>query len=60
MYEQQMKSFMHEQIPGLPERLNEMLRNAYIKEVHDYNESMNGVLRNGFGMSGEEIFVFLS
>lgn len=55
-----MKTFMHEHIPKLPERLNEILRDSYVKEVEEYNRSMQKVLREGFGMDGEEVFVFLN
>jgi len=36
------------------------LKNAYENEVLEYNKSMKKVLKDGFDLNGEEIFVFLS
>lgn len=60
MYEQQMKTFIHEHSSKLPDKLHEILRNEYIKEVNEYNNSMHKVLKDGFGMSYDETFDFLS
>jgi hypothetical protein len=60
MYELQMKTFMHGHIPSLPDRLHEVLRDDYVKEVKEYNQSMQKVLRDGFGMNADELFSFLS
>jgi hypothetical protein len=36
------------------------LREEYTKEVNDYNNSMEKVLKDGFGLGTEEVFEFLS
>lgn len=55
-----MKTFMHETVQQLPSNLNGVLSAAYVKEVNEYNTSMSKLLKDGFGMSGEEVFNFLS
>ena len=60
MYELQMKTFIHDHTQRLPEKLNEILREEYIKEVNEYNKSMLKVLKEGFAMSSEGVFEFLS
>lgn len=60
MYELQMKNFIHENAQRLPEKLNEILRQEYIREVNDYNKSMLKLLTDGFAMNSEAVFHFLS
>ena len=60
MYEASMKTFMHEQVSKLPERLDEIPRENYIREVQEYNKNMHKTLKDGFGMTSEELFEFLS
>lgn len=55
-----MKAFIHKHIENLPENLNDIMREEYIKEVKEYNNSMLKVLKEGFAMSSEAVFEFLS
>lgn len=60
MYELQMKTFIHDHTQNLPDQLNDILRENYIREVSEYNKSMLKVLKEGFAMSSEAVFEFLS
>ena len=55
-----MKAFIHKHTENLPENLNDIMREEYIKEVKEYNNSMLRVLKEGFAMSSEVVFEFLS
>jgi len=44
----------------MSEDLARDLQDKYTNEVENFNENLNDILKQGFGMKAEEVFVFLT
>ena len=51
-----MKTFIHSHCQELPSNLHVILREAYVKEVNDFNASLHKILAKGFAMDSEARF----
>ena len=43
----------------MPENIAQILKDSYVKQIEEFNESLQDVLLKGFEMSNDEVFDFL-
>lgn len=55
----QIREFIQSKFDEMNDEISKELKEAYQEQIEDFNGSLVGVLRNGFEMSNDEVYVYL-